>query len=90
MIGDFGQTNKTEAHTEAQQTTRTSNVADTRHFLRLAKSLGIRFFDKDINDGQILTGVFMNFTFNGFRNSFVVEGFGTPAIVFVAIDCGVG
>ena len=90
MIGDFGQTNKTEAHTKSQQTTRTSNVADTRHFLRLSKSLGIRFFDKDINDGQILTGVFMNFTFNGFRNSFVVEGFGTPAIVFVAIDCGVG
>ena len=90
MIGNFGQTHETEAHAEAQQTTRTSDITDARHFLRLAKSLGIGLFDKDIDDGQILTGVFMNFTFDGFRDGFVVHGFRSPPVVSVAIRSGVG
>ena len=90
MIGDFSQANKTETHTKAQETSRAGNIADPGHFLRFAKSLGVGFFDKDVDDSQIFTGIFMNFTFNGFGDGFIIECFCSPTIVFVAVDGDIG
>ena len=65
MVSNLSKAHKTEAHAKAQKASRAGNVADSRHFLRLAKPLGIRLFDKNVDNGQILFGIVVDFAFYG-------------------------
>jgi hypothetical protein len=46
-----------ESHAKAEQTARAGNVRDATHLLCLSKSLRVRLFDEDVDDGKVLAGV---------------------------------
>lgn len=86
MVEDFSQTHKAKSHAKSQETSGAGNICNSAHLFSFPEPLAVRLLDKDVDDGQVALGIFVNLFFYCESQRFVVQPLPTPAIVLAVIQ----